>query len=72
MISAQSIAALEERKLEYVLGVRERSRRVTAWGAIARAASFWVGSTAVDSSKSRPSRDVDRSAGSTDSGRSRD
>src|SRR5438045_8013498 len=25
MISAQSIAALEERKLEYVLGVRERS-----------------------------------------------
>jgi hypothetical protein len=25
MISAQSIAALEQRKLEYVLGVRERS-----------------------------------------------
>src|SRR5215472_9752752 len=37
-----------------------------------RAAGFWIGSTAVDSSKSRPSRDVDRSAGSTDPSRSRE
>jgi hypothetical protein len=37
-----------------------------------RAAGFWVGSTAVDSSKSRPSGEIDRRAGSADSGRSRD
>ena len=39
---------------------------------MARAAGLGVGSTAVDSLKSRPLRDVDRSGGSTDSGRSRD
>jgi len=36
-----------------------------------RAAGFRVGSTAADSSKSRPSRDVDRRAGSADSRPSR-
>src|SRR6516162_11847953 len=47
-------------------------KNVSRLGGIARAAGFPVGSTAVDSSKSRPSRDADRSAGSTDSSRSKD
>jgi len=37
---------------------------------VARAAGFRVRSTAVDESKCRPSRDVDRLARNTDSGRS--
>ena len=47
-------------------------KNVSRLGGIARAAGFQVGSTAVDSSKSGPSRDVDRSAESIDSSRSQD